>query len=396
MNKKISLGVTVALVILAIAVTASITAMVVLQSVDSLLYDATDQGGLYEKLSEIETVVEENYLHTIEEDALLDAVADGYIEGLGDQYSTYYSVEEYEKKKQSNAGVRVGIGVTLKLDDAGYAKIIELAENGTAIEAGIMEGDRIVAVDDNSVLSMTLTEITNLVTGEEGTQVKLSILRDTEELEFTVKRATFDLQTVKYQMIGNVGYIKITGFNTKTTTQFISAVENLQDQGAVGLIFDVRNNGGGLLDAVSKCLDFLVGEGDIVTAEYANGETKVLHDSDSSEVDLPMVVLQNSETASAAELFSATLRDFNKASIVGTQSYGKGVMQSIFVLEDGSAVALTTAKFYPNSMVSFHETGIAPTYEVTLTKEQEEKVLAGELTDDPQLDKAIEILDLEN
>ncbi len=396
MNKKISLGFTIALVILAIAITASVTAMVVLQSVESMLYDGSDKGGIYEKISEIESIVEDNYLHTVEEDALTDAVAAGYLTGLGDPYSTYYSAAAYEKKKLSNSGIRVGIGVTLKMDDAGYANIIELAPNGTAVQAGIQVGDKIIAVEGVSVLSSTLTDITNLVSGKEGTEVKLSILRDTEELAFTVKRASFDLQTVKSQMLGNIGYIKITGFNAKTTTQFIAAVDELQKQGAEGLVFDVRNNGGGLLDAVSKCLDILVGEGDLVTAEYTDGETKVLHDSDATEIDLPMVVLQNGETASAAELFSATLRDYGKASIVGTTSYGKGVMQSIYELDDGSAIAITTAKFYSKSMVSFHESGIAPHHEVTLTKAQEEKVLAGDQTDDPQLFKALEILDFVN
>lgn len=396
MNKKISLGLTVTIVILAIAVTASITAMVVLKSVDSLVYDITDKDSVYEKLSEIEELVEKNYFGEVDEKTLQDAIAGGYIEGLEDQYASYYSAEEYEKKKLSNSGVRVGIGVTLKLDESGYAKVVEIAEEGTAKQAGIEVDDLIVAVDGNSVLQSALSDIVEMVSGTEGTEVVISVRRGTEEFEYTVIRSSFDLQTVNYEMIGQVGYIKITGFNSKTTVQFANAVESLQQEGAVGLIFDLRNNGGGLLDSAGKCLDLLVGEGDLVTAEYANGETRVLYESDAFQIDLPMVVIQNGSTASAAELFSATLRDFGKASIVGTQSYGKGVMQSIYELDDGSAIGITTAKFYPYSMVSFHEIGIAPTYEVTVTKEQEEMILLGDHSDDPQLNKAIEILDVQN
>ncbi len=396
MNKKISLGLSITLMILAIAVTASVTAMIVLQSVDSMLYDVTDKGGVYEKISEIETLVKEHYFDEVDEETLKDALADGYLVGLEDEYAVYYSVSEYEKKKLSNSGVRVGIGVTLQLDESGYAKVIDVSEQGSAFGAGIQKGDKVIAVDGTAVTGMKLSDIVNMVTGEEGTEVKLTVRREAEELQIGVKRASFDLQTVKYEMLGSVGYIKISGFNAKTATQFITAVEELKAKGAVGLIFDVRNNGGGLVDAVSKCLDILVPEGDIVTAEYANGDTKVLHDSDAKELNLPMVVLQNEDTASAAELFSATLRDYKKASIVGTKSYGKGVMQTIYELEDGSAIAITTAKFYPHSMVSFHETGIAPNHEVTLTKEQLEKVMAGDKSDDPQLYKAIEILDIEN
>lgn len=394
MNKKISLGVMLTVVVLAIAVTASVTTMVVLRFFDSMVYDGSSQENVYEKLTEIEKTVEKHYLHEVDEGALQDAVAAGYIAGLGDEYSTYYTAEEYEQKKMTNAGMRIGIGITLQMEESGYARILSVASGTPAKEAGLKKDDLIVAVDGNSVLQSTLNDVVSMISGKEGTEVVITVRRDTGNQEYTLTRTSFDLQTVEYEMLEKLGYIKITGFNSKTPTQFANALEDVKQQGATGLIFDLRGNGGGMVDAVSKCLDLLVGEGDLVTAEYADGHTKVMYQSDASETDLPMVVLQNGSTASAAELFSATLRDFGKASIVGVQSYGKGVMQTLYELEDGSAINITTARIYPNSMVSFHEVGIAPTYEVTTTKEQEQLIAQGSHADDPQLNKAIEILDV--
>lgn len=394
MNKKISLGIMITAVILAIAVTASVTSMIVLRLFDSMVYEDSSQEKVYEKLSEIEKLVDKQYLNEVDQKMLEDAVAAGYIAGLDDAYSSYYTAEECQQKKLSNAGSSIGVGITIQMEDSGYARILSVAAGAPAKEAGLRVDDLIVAVDGNSLLQCSLSDVVGMISGKEGSEVVITVRRDTGDKEYTITRAKFDLQTVEYEMMGQLGYIKLTGFNAKTPTQFINALEDVRQQGAVGLIFDLRGNGGGTVDSVSKCLDLLVGEGDLVTAEYADGHTKVMYQSDASEVELPMVVLQNGSTASAAELFSATLRDFGKASIVGVQSFGKGVMQTLYELEDGSAINITTAKFYPNSMVSFHEIGIAPTYEVTTTKEQEQLIASGSHEDDPQLNKAIEILDV--
>ncbi len=394
MNKKISLGVAIAVFVLGIALTASVTVMITLRYFNSFVYDHAAGGeAVYEKIVQLGKAVSEEFYGEIDEDALADSVAKGYIEGLGDPFSSYYTAEEYAEKLRSNAGEHIGIGVTMELDESGFGRIVTVNANGPAKEAGLLPDDRIVAVDGVSVLQKTLSEIVAMISGEENTSVTLTVRRGNTDIDYTIVRKTFDLQTVEWEMYHGIGYIKITGFNSKTKAQFSNALQSVQEQNAAGIIFDLRNNGGGLVNVTCECLDLLVGEGDLVKAVYANGEEKVLYTSDEEELSLPMVVLQNGNTASAAELFSATLRDFNKASIVGTQSYGKGVMQTMFALEDGSALNITTAKIYPYGGVSFHEIGIAPTYEVTVTKEQEQKIAEGDLSDDPQILKAIEVLD---
>ncbi len=392
MNKKISLGVAITIVVLAIAVTASVTAMISLNAFDTLVYNITGKEDVYEKIREMESTIKKNFYGDPDEQALQDALAAGFIAGLDDPYSVYLSADEYQKKKLSNTGVRVGIGVTLQLDESGYAKIIKLNEEGAAAKAGIAQNDLIVAIDGDSVLQKSLNEITDLVSGKEGTEVVITIRRADENVDYTVIRSSFDIETVTYQMMGSIAYVKVNGFNGKTVEQFQNALKYIEKHSAKGIVFDLRNNGGGLLTSACQCLDMLVGEGTLVTAEYNNGETKVLHTSDKDEINLPMVVLQNGNTASAGELFSATLRDFGKASIVGSKSFGKGVMQSLYELSDGSAINITTAKFAPYSGTSFNKIGIAPTYEVSVTKEQEQMILFGDLNDDPQLSKALEVL----
>lgn len=394
MNKKVSLGLMIAIVILTIGVTASITAMLVVRSFDTLVYSASEEQKLFEKITEIQKKVDKNLYGEVDEKALSDHLSAGYIEGLGDKYAAYYSAEAYEAKKRTNAGVRVGIGVTVQADESGYIRVHDIVEGTSAEKVGILPGDILIAVDGESVQQKPLPELVDMLSGKAETQVVVTIRRGAENMEFNLTRSEFDLQTVTFEMMEQVGYIKITGFNSKTPAQFANAVEKLRQQGVIGLMFDLRGNSGGQLEAAGKCIDLLVGEGDVVTAEYADGRTKVLYHSDSAECDLPMVVLQNANTASAAELFSASLRDFGKAAIVGTQSYGKGVMQSTYELSDGSAISITTAKLYPNSMVSFHEIGIAPSHEVTMTKQQEQQVQMGDHTDDPQLMKALEILNV--
>ncbi len=393
MNKKISLGVAIAVFVLGIALTASVTVMITLRYFNSFVYNHAAGGeAVYEKISLLGKTVDEYFYGEIDEEALAEAAAKGYVEGLGDPYAVYYTAEEYAKKLRSNAGEYTGIGVTIQLDEDGFARIIKVSAGGPAEKAGLLPDDRIVSVEGVSVQGKTVSEIAEMVSGEEDTLVTLTVRRDGIDTDYTIVRKANDLQTVEWEMYGSIGYIRITGFNGNTDTQFLEALEGVQKQNAAGIIFDLRNNGGGLVNATCECLDRLVGEGDLVKAVYANGEEKVLYTSDEEELSLPMVVLQNGNTASAAELFCATLRDYGKASIVGTQSFGKGIMQTLYELGDGSAVNFTTAKFYPHSGVSFHKTGIAPTYEVTVTQEQEEKITLGDFSDDPQLLKAVEVL----
>lgn len=378
---------------IAAAITFTITMAYAKNIFNTKIANVEERAEVYEKISEIDQIVRNNYLNEIDEDELINAIADGYMKGLDDTYAYYMDQEEYNQYKMDNAGELIGIGVTVTLDESGYIRIVDVTEGSPAEQAGLQVDDLITKVDDTDVLTEGYQESTNLIRGEEGTKVTLTIHRAQEELTMEVTRKLMETVTVTYRMIGEDGYIKISKFDSNTPRDFKAAVEDLQAQGATGLIFDVRNNPGGLLDSVAEVLDYLLPEGDIVSATDSKGNTEVLYTSDAECVNLPMVVICNGETASAAELFSAGLRDYQKAELVGVNTFGKGIMQTAYSLADGSAINFTTHYYNPPSGINFHGVGLKPDYEVQLTADQELRL--GELSDeeDSQLQKAISVLD---
>ena len=286
----------------------------------------------------------------------------------------------------------MGIGTTARKDHSGYILIVDAKENSPAEAAGIQAGDLIVKVNDEDILTIGYTQAMSNIKGEEGTKVNLTLRREGEDYSVELTRKNIQSSTVEYRTIGDNGYIKMSNFDETTVDDFKYAVSDLKSQGVKGLIFDVRNNPGGLLDSVADVLDYLLPEGDLVSETNKKGETKVLCTSDSSCIELPMVVLVDGETASAAELFAADLRDFKVAELVGQTTYGKGIMQGAFPLEDGSAIKMTIAYFNPHSGVNFNGVGLKPDYEVALTTEQKLNFDTLDETSDPQLMKAIEVL----
>lgn len=393
MNKKVSLGAAICFMAIAAAITFTITMSVAKNIFNSKIANVDERANVYEKLAEIDQIVRNNALEDIDEDALMNAIADGYMAGLNDDYAYYMDQDEYQNYQMDNAGELIGIGITVSLDESGYILVNDVTPDSPAAVAGIQAGDLIVRIDDTDVLSVGYNEATAMVRGEEGTRVNITVRRNQEELTLEAVRTKITTTSVSYRMIGENGYIKITGFDATTPDDFKAAVSDLQSQGATGLIFDVRNNPGGLLDGVAKVLDFLLPEGDIVSVTDSKGNTEVLYESDENSVDMPMVVLVDGNTASAAELFSAALRDYNKAELVGVNTFGKGIMQRAYSLSDGSAINLTTHYYNPPSGVNFHGVGLKPDYEVNLTPDQQ--LSLSELSDeeDAQLQKAISVLD---
>lgn len=393
MNKKVSLGAAICFMAIAAAITFTITMSFAKNIFNSKIANVDERANVYEKLAEIDQIVRNNALEDIDEDALMNAIADGYMAGLNDDYAYYMDQDEYQNYQMDNAGELIGIGITVSLDESGYILVNDVTPDSPAAIAGIQAGDLIVRIDDTDVLSVGYNEATAMVRGEEGTRVNITVRRNQEELTLEAVRTKITTTSVSYRMIGENGYIKITGFDATTPDDFKAAVSDLQSQGATGLIFDVRNNPGGLLDGVAKVLDFLLPEGDIVSVTDSKGNTEVLYESDENSVDMPMVVLVDGNTASAAELFSAALRDYNKAELVGVNTFGKGIMQTAYSLSDGSAINLTTHYYNPPSGVNFHGVGLKPDYEVNLTPDQQ--LSLSELSDeeDAQLQKAISVLD---
>lgn len=395
MSKRIiSVGVAIALMIVTAALTFSLTMVYSQAKFNNRVYNIKEREQVYTKLSEIDSVIRQNYVGEIDEDTLNNSIARGYVSGIGDRYADYYTAEEYAQYLTSNEGKIVGIGVGIKQDESGYILVTELYENSTAAEAGILEGDLIIKVGDITVTRDTYAQAVKAVSGEAGTTVTLTIRRDSEDLSpIDVLRKEFDVVSVKSSMLSDtVGYIRISEFNNNTVSQFKKAINNLEASGVKGIVFDVRNNPGGSVTSVSQILDILLPEGPIVSATYKDGKTEIVAMSDKSEMTLPMAVVTNSSTASAAELFTQALKDYNKAQSVGTKTYGKGVMQAIKRLNDGSAINLTIAKYNPPKGINYDGVGVMPDVEVAFPQELETEMFELSYEEDPQLLKAFDII----
>ena len=393
MNKKISLGATITLMILAAAITFSVTMIYYMDVFNGKVYNLKERETMYSQLSELDRIVRTNYVDAIDEDALNEALADGYMEGTGDRYGRFFTAEEYESYMIDLEGRVVGIGVSATQDPSGYILINEVYSESPAEIVGLQAGDLIVKVDELDVNAENYTQAVEAIRGEEGSKVNITYRRESEDTTIEVTRRKVDIPTVFSRMIsGNVGYVQVTEFNDSTAHQFSTKVDELMNQGAASLIFDMRNNGGGTLNAVTTMLDKLLPEGEIVSATYKDGTTKVLAKSNEDEINLPMVVLTNRNTASAAELFTQALRDYGKAQSVGETTYGKGTMQTVKKLNDGSADNITVAYYLPPSGISYDEVGIQPDYEVELTPEMEENLANLDETTDLQLKKAMEVV----
>ena len=304
MNKKISLGATITLMILAAAITFSVTMIYYMDVFNGKVYNLKERETMYSQLSELDRIVRTNYVDAIDEDALNEALADGYMEGTGDRYGRFFTAEEYESYMIDLEGRVVGIGVSATQDPSGYILINEVYSESPAEIVGLQAGDLIVKVDELDVNAENYTQAVEAIRGEEGSKVNITYRRESEDTTIEVTRRKVDIPTVFSRMIsGNVGYVQVTEFNDSTAHQFSTKVDELMNQGAASLIFDMRNNGGGTLNAVTTMLDKLLPEGEIVSATYKDGTTKVLAKSNEDEINLPMVVLINRNTASAAERY---------------------------------------------------------------------------------------------
>lgn len=339
----------------------------------------------YELMAEIEYLINKHYYEEPEDiGELVDMALTGYVAGLGDVYSCYNDIEDTKEADNNHAGFYVGIGITVTMSAEGYIEIIEIPQNSPSLEAGLQVGDIITAIDGKDVLSTGYQESVESVKGDVNTEVTLTVKRGDTVSDYKVTRKTFDIVTVEGKMLeDNIGYISISQFNGKTYEQFQEKLDSLLSDGAKGLVFDVRNNGGGLVYSVEDCLDPLLPEGEIAVAIYRDEKSETIVESDKKELDIPMTVLINGGSASGAELFAASLRDFKDAPLIGTKSYGKGVMQDTFTLSDKSTVVLTVAKYKTTKSDCYHKVGLIPDIEIEPDNENDSDV---------QLDKAVEFI----
>ena len=347
-----------------------------------------------EKIDTIEKYLDNYYLYDIEEEDYVDGIARGLLSSTEDKYAKYYDKEEFSMLLEESAGVYSGIGVNVIEDEKGQVVVLRTYEGSPAAEAGIREKDVIVEVDGEKDFE-DLDALVKKVRGEEGTSVNLVIKRGKEEIPMTLERRNIDMQTVEYEMLdGSIGYIQLLEFDTISVEQFDKAINDLVEQGATSLILDLRDNPGGDYDTVMKMADRVLPEGVIAHVINKNGEVKEERSDEEHKITLPMAVLINENSASASELFSGAIKDYGIATIIGKTSYGKGVIQSIFRLSDGSGMKFTTEEYLTPKKNHINGIGVEPDIEVDIPKSAYKDGIL-EREEDTQLQKAIEVLEQE-
>ena len=347
------------------------------------------------KAAEVQEIIETYFIDDYDEDTLADGAASGMVDATGDEWSYYLSADEVAAYEESMANAYVGIGITITEDaEAGGMRVEEVVSGGPAEEAGIRVGDLLLAVEGEDVLPLGIDGTRNLVRGEEGTRVNMHFSRNGTEYDVSVERRSIETPVVTGELLdGSIGYVKIDNFDDRSAAETIAFVQDLIGQGAEALLFDVRFNPGGYADELVKVLDYLLPEGDLFrSVDYAGREE--VDTSDASCVELPMAVLVNEDSYSAAEFFAAALQEYEWATIVGSQTYGKGNFQTAFYLSDGSMVNLSIGKYYTPGGKSLSETGVTPDVVVDLDDEQYALLYynALERADDPQFQAAIDTL----
>lgn len=350
-------------------------------------------GGV-SKLDQLSALIDECFIEDTDPVVLEDAAAKAMIKATGDRWSYYIPAAEYASYLEDAKNAYVGIGITITVaHDGDGLQIMEVNENGPAAQAGLMVDDVIIAIEGQPMSGMTTTDARNLVRGKEGTPVEITVRRGSEKLTFSVERQQVKVTVAFGRMVTDtVGLVSIDNFESRCADETLSAIESLLDQGAEMLIFDVRNNPGGYAHELVEILDYLLPEGDLFrTVDYRGKEA--VDTSDGIYLDIPMAVLVNGNTFSAAEFFAVALQEYEAAVVVGEKTTGKGYFQQTFSLNDGSAVALSTGKYFTPKGISLEGVGITPDVEIILDEETATEVYYGRLDpmEDPQILAALEL-----
>ncbi len=371
------------------------------QSVNAASGSVINDPEVQKKVAEMQKYIDNFYYFDIDEETQKDMVYQAIMYGLDDPYSVYYSAEDFQILKEDNSGVFEGIGALLTQDAEGVISVVRPIKNSPAEKAGLLAGDIIVQVDDmENPQDYDLSFVVKRIRGAANSEVYLKVLREGEDdyLEFHIVRAQVENYSVDYEMLDdNIGYVQVTEFVEKTFPEFQEAIDDLTAQGAKGFIIDMRDNPGGLVVSATDMVSYLTDENtltDGVVLYTKNKDDKRMDeykDTDKHSVSLPIVVLINGNSASAAEIFSGAMRDASGAKLVGVTSFGKGIVQSVVPLSDGSAIKLTIAKYFIPSGYDLHQKGLEPDYEVELDDDRQNAVnLAKE--DDAQFKKAVEVM----
>lgn len=395
MSKKISLGVAATIAIIAMAVTFSLTMVVSMKMFNTTVSSVKNKERQYNKLSEIDRFVRAGEYFTIDEDTLNDRLAAGYMNGINDKYAVYYTAKEYSEKQSVEKGTLTGIGVAVVNDtSSGYARIIRLYDNSPAAEAGMQVGGFITAINDESTRNITSTaRLTSKLLGEEGTTTTITYLTpDRQEQQLNLVHSNYKTPSIyTRQMVADTcGYIRIDAFTSGTASEFKAAVDELLQQGANSLVFDLRDNTGENLNAALVAADYCVPSGEIAKQQDRDGNVTVLRMSDETEINVPIVCLVNGSTAGSAELFANALRKMAGATLVGTKTAGKGVVLSdAQSFSDGSAAYITVGLLLDNEGQTWNEEGLRPDIDAALSVDEQNAYYDYTLDTDPQISKAV-------
>lgn len=340
-------------------------------------------------LKDFRKLIDEYYIGEVDEKKVMDETIKGYVNGLDDEYSEYMTAEEWEEYQINTLGNYVGIGIYMTQDVAGNVVVIEPIEGSPAEAAGLQANDYIVEVDGESVIGQDTAKVSSKIKGEEGTMVKLKVIRDNQYVTMDVERKAIKVYHVKNEMLeNNIGYIKLSTFDEGCSDEFEAAFKELQGKGAQKLIVDLRDNTGGLVDEALEIADMIVPKDKkMLITKNSKGQTETTVAKQDVMIDMDIIVLVNGYSASASEILVGCLQDNKEAKIVGTTTYGKGVIQNVFSLSDGSVLKLTTAEYFTPNETQINKKGINPDFAVQLVPEAE-----GQEEIDEQLNKALEML----
>lgn len=360
-----------------------------------IVLNSSNQNSELEKsLESIQAIIDRYYLGEQDKDKLVEGAIEGYVQALGDQYTEYITADEMQEYQEQILGNFVGIGIyMIANEEHNLIQVLSPIKDSPAHEAGILPGDLIVNVDGVEYKATDMTVAANKIKGEEGTKVKIKILRDNQELDFELTRRKVITNPIEEEVIDkNIGYLAVTSFDEGTGEEFKTKFEHLKSQNIKSLIIDLRNNGGGLVSEALEIADYIIEKGQtlLVTVDKNNNEeiTKAKQDP---TINMPIVVLVNENTASASEILAGALKDTQKATLIGTKTYGKGVIQQILTLQDGSGLKITVEEYFTPSRNKINKIGIEPDEVIELPKNLKNSIII-ERKDDLQLNKAVEIL----
>lgn len=389
MKRKIEIGTAIFLMMACIILACLITYTFITTKMTTVF--ATVEK--YSKLSQVEQIVAARYVDEYDEITAMNGILKGFV-SAADPYGRYLDAAEYQQYQDESNGKYAGLGISFRyIPSTGNMKVTKVNGGSSADTVGVKAGDIVYKIDGVEVASMTETEAQNLLKGKAGTSTVLSIYRDEESIEKKVTYSEYTSTTVSYSILdGQIGYVRFDSFDSKTASEFKKAYNSLKNDGVTALIFDVRNNNGGTLESVCEILDAILPKGTIATVESKSGTKSSVIQSDSKQITLPMAVLINENTYSAAELFAAAIRDFKKGTLVGVKTYGKGVAQQVVPLGDQTAIYLSTQLYYPPSGDSFDGVGVTPDVLIEMSDEDLDNFYELSKAEDVQLQKAIAVL----